>query len=138
MALIAVLIGVVGVNRSMMLGAMLDSTYNDNLVPVAMFGESKFQLDEHYRRLYVAMLEPDTTERGNQLQRMLDTERKVTVAVEADKQTVTTAHERDLLGQFDAAWPVYLNSAHKVPSCCATTKKGRGLHHHPQRNPSAI
>lgn len=122
-ALIGVLIGVVGLSRAMMLGNMLDSTYNDNLVPVAMFGESKFQLDEHYRRLYVAMLEPDAGERANQIQRMLDTERKVTAAVEADKQTVTTAHERDLLAQFDSAWPVYLTSAHKVAQMLRDNKK---------------
>ena len=122
-ALIAVLVGAVGISRSMMLGDMLSSSYSDNLIPVAMFGESKFQLDEHYRRMYVAMLMHDAKSREDQIQLLADTEHKVTLAVDADKQTVTTPHERDLLGQFDTAWPIYLTSARKVVQLVRDSKE---------------
>ncbi|KAF0814055.1 Methyl-accepting chemotaxis protein III [Andreprevotia sp. IGB-42] len=113
-ALVSVAIGVIGIGKLREANQMLDSMYNDRLVPVRDLGRLEKETIQHYRRVYVELALNDAEETAKLAEQNLASEKFVNETFAEYRKGVTLEEEKRLLSVYEQHWASYLASSRKV------------------------
>ena len=112
--LLTLMVGVVGLMQASRINDMLNSMYDNNLVPVADVANANMQAIYHHRAMLTYVAEPDRevmkrieAEAGNNSAKMKE-------LLDKYRKTELTAEEVALLAKLDEAWPPYLAAVGKA------------------------
>ncbi|MEO6856932.1 MAG: methyl-accepting chemotaxis protein [Rhodoferax sp.] len=113
-AVLVLAMGLFGLGRTSQVNDMLNTLYDNNLVPVADIGSANMQAIHHNRTLYHFVIESEKARMDTMAGELKNYDAKLKAQLDKYRRTVLTPKETALLGKFDAAWPLYLASADKV------------------------
>jgi len=106
-ALIAVVIGAVGLNGTREFSGMIKDMYNNQLTPIKDVGAASHQAVQHTRRLNNYMLAANDEARRVAVQRMDEHAKEMQRLIQKEKQTPMENAEKQAWDKFDRLWPVY-------------------------------
>ncbi|MDA8428756.1 MAG: MCP four helix bundle domain-containing protein [Geobacteraceae bacterium] len=112
--LIAAALGVLGMSNISKLHTMLGEVYSDNLVPITDIANANMQAIYHNRALYAYVIEKQKQEMDKIKAEMDTYEAKMNELLNKYRKTKLTDKEKELLARFDASWPPYMASVHKI------------------------
>ena len=113
-ALITLLIGLLGLTKSTQINDMLNSMYDNNLVPIADVANANMQVIYHNRELYHFIVEAEKSGMDKIKASLAANETGMAKLIDHYRKTDLTAKEKELLIKFDAAWKVYAANAERV------------------------
>lgn len=114
MIVMAIVIGLVGMNSGGKVADALQAMYDDNFVAVGDVANANMQAIYYDRALYDIVIEEDPAEMKKINERADQNIVKLTQLMEKYKKTFLIDKEKDAIKRFDAAWPVYLETAKKI------------------------
>jgi methyl-accepting chemotaxis protein len=113
-AAIVVIVGVIGMADVAKVNDMLNTMYDDNLIPITMVAKANVRALEHNRALDVYVIESEKTKMDELGRTMTEFEEKLHERLDTYRKTTLSEKEAELLKAFDAAWPIYLQNAKEV------------------------
>jgi methyl-accepting chemotaxis protein len=113
-AAITLAVGLFGLSRMSQVNDMLNSMYENNLVPIEDVANANMQAIYHNRELYDYIIETDKPGMDKIGAQMKEHEAQMHALLGKYRKTELTPKEQALLAKFDAAWPLYLAGADKV------------------------
>jgi methyl-accepting chemotaxis protein len=113
-ALSTVVVGAVGSFRLHELAAMQTAMYETEVVPIRQIGTASWQAAAHYRRLYDYVTKTDPKEREDTLKFNHKGEEVILATLGYERDHAVSSKQKQLIADFDAAWPQYLASVSKV------------------------
>lgn len=127
-ALVALIIGGVGVLNVSKINEMMSSMYRDRLVPIRDLNKLEIELVQHNRRMYVSVVLNDAANTT-----ILQTEnaaslRKVEELFATYRQTSMVDAEKRLIEQFDQQLPAYVASAKAVTELLLADQTAEAIH----------
>ncbi|HEX9079619.1 MAG TPA: methyl-accepting chemotaxis protein, partial [Desulfuromonadaceae bacterium] len=111
---IAAALGILGMNNIGKLNTMMGEVYNDSLVPIVDIANANMEAIYHNRALYTYVIEKQKPEMDKIKAEMDKHEAGMKELLDRYRKTKLTDKEKELLGKFDASWPPYVASVHKV------------------------
>ncbi|MFZ1830464.1 MAG: MCP four helix bundle domain-containing protein, partial [Candidatus Competibacteraceae bacterium] len=113
-ALIMAAIGLIGMRGQNTINNMLESMYNDDLVPIVDIANANIQAIYHNRNVYYYVVE-DERSKMDAIKKVMDAnEAKMKELLDKYRKTFLTEPEKVLLAKFDAAWPPYKAAVEKA------------------------
>jgi methyl-accepting chemotaxis protein len=113
-ALIGALSGVFALDKLKDSDQMMQGIYNNNLTPIVDIANANMQAIYYDRKLYAYVIESEKSAMDALAIEMAVAEQKMTEQLDAYRKTYLTDKEKDLLREFDAAWPIYADHAKAV------------------------
>ncbi|MFP5212493.1 MAG: MCP four helix bundle domain-containing protein, partial [Acidobacteriota bacterium] len=113
-ALIAGFVGCLGIVELSRMNHLLDGMYDNNLVPITEIAHANMQAIYHNRAVYDYVLESEKPEMDKVKTAMDGYAARMKEYLDRYRKTEITEKERELLGKFDAAWPVYMASVERI------------------------
>ncbi|MCC8394240.1 methyl-accepting chemotaxis protein [Paraburkholderia sp. MMS20-SJTR3] len=113
-AFVTAIVGIVGVLKVREVATMQTEMYEREFVPVRNDGTAAWQAASHFRRLYSYILNPDVAGRADTVRLNHGGETAILSAFDYERKHASTDAQKQLLGDFDAAWPAYMSSVAKV------------------------
>ena len=109
-AVVALIIGLIGISGTNQVNAMVKGMYEEQLIPVKDVGAASHQAIQHIRRLNNFMVNPDPIQRKMAVERMEEHTREMMRLIDKEKQSHSGDQEKQLWAKFDKAWPLYENA----------------------------
>ncbi|MGF6968611.1 methyl-accepting chemotaxis protein [Paraburkholderia sp. WC7.3g] len=113
-AFVTAIVGTVGVLKVRELATMQTEMYDREFVPVRDDGTAAWQAASHFRRLYSYILNPEPAGRADTVRLNHGGEAAILSAFGYERKHATTDAQKQLLSDFDAAYPAYMSSVAKV------------------------
>ncbi|NML29346.1 methyl-accepting chemotaxis protein [Paraburkholderia antibiotica] len=113
-AFVTAIVGTVGVLKVREVATMQTEMYDREFVPVRDDGTAAWQAASHFRRLYSYILNPEAAGRADTVRLNHGGEAAILSAFDYERKHATTDAQKQLLSDFDAAYPAYMNSVAKV------------------------
>jgi methyl-accepting chemotaxis protein len=113
-AMSTVVVGAVGSFRLRELAAMQTAMYETEVVPIRQIGTASWQAAAHYRRLYDYVTKSDPKERAGTLSFNKKGEDVMLATLGYEREHAASDKQKQLIADFDATWPAYLQSVAKV------------------------
>lgn len=111
---LVVFVGWLGMSNISTINGMLSDVYNDNLVPITDIANANMEAIYNNRELYLYIIEKEKSEMDKVKVEMDKNEAKMKELLDKYRKTKLTEKEVELLKKFDASWPPYIASLHKV------------------------
>lgn len=105
-ALLTLAVGVFGVAQTSKVNDMLNAMFDNNLTPIADVANANMQAIYHNRAMLAYMAEDDAPKRTRLLDSMRQHEQRMHALLDKYRKTFLTPKEKELLDQFDKAWPL--------------------------------
>ena len=112
--LITLAIALNGISSSNTINNMLNSMYDNNLVPITDVSNANMQAVYHSRALYDYIIQSDQSEMNQTAAEMEKFKARMNELLDKYRKTQLTEKEVELLKKLDAAWLPYEASAKKV------------------------
>ncbi|MEX3787194.1 methyl-accepting chemotaxis protein [Paraburkholderia sp. BR14374] len=113
-AFVTAIVGTVGVLKVREVATMQTQMYDREFVPVRDDGTAAWQAASHFRRLYSYILNPEPAGRADTVRLNHGGEAAILAAFDYERKHATTDAQKQLLSDFDAAYPAYMSSVAKV------------------------
>ncbi|MEM5332298.1 MCP four helix bundle domain-containing protein, partial [Paraburkholderia sp. JHI2823] len=113
-AFVTAIVGTVGVLKVREVATMQTEMYDREFVPVRDDGTAAWQAASHFRRLYSYILNPEPAGRADTVRLNHGGEAAILSAFDYERKHATTDAQKQLLSDFDAAYPAYMSSVAKV------------------------
>lgn len=113
-ALIAAIIGFLGVSNIGKINQVVAEMYANNLVPITFISEANTEVINHNRRVCIYVLLSERSEKAFFKKKMMESEENVKTAINMFRGSKLSDQERLLLTKFDRIWPVYLENVKKT------------------------
>jgi len=128
-ALIAVIVGVIAINRISYMSSLLDQMYAERLMPIKIIGNGESELIDHYRRLYHVVLDPDQKAKEGVPDKNAASAKTITDAITYDLNTSGLGDdERALLVEFNSVWAKYEPLAQEEMKLAIAGKNDEAIH----------
>ncbi|HEX5339184.1 MAG TPA: MCP four helix bundle domain-containing protein [Gallionella sp.] len=111
---ITLIIALVGMSNANSINKMLNSMYDNNLIPIKDVANANMQAIYHNRSVYDYVIETEKAEMDKIGASIEKNKVEMNKLLDKYRKTELTDREKELLRQFDAAWPPYEASAKKV------------------------
>ena len=111
---LTIVVGVVGINRMMVIGDLGESMYKDNLVAVQQLANVAAAQLRHSRGLTRLTSQKDRAEIDSTIARGKDHLARLDKALATYRATRLSDKEQELLKQFDALFPVYMDVGDRI------------------------
>ncbi|NOH01716.1 MAG: HAMP domain-containing protein [Chloroflexi bacterium] len=108
------IVGAVGVNAANTINNMLNSMYLNNLEPIRQVAVANQYLIYFDRDVLAHVIASDKPTMDALVTKMDDDEKQMMALLDEYRKTDLTDKEKELLAQFDAAWPEYRAIANKI------------------------
>jgi methyl-accepting chemotaxis protein len=112
--LLTLLVGIVGLTQSSKINDMLNSMYDNNLVPIADIANANMQAIYHHRAMLTYVAEPDREAMKRIEADAAQNLAKMKELLDKYRKTQLTAEEAALLAKLDEAWPLYVAAVGKA------------------------
>jgi methyl-accepting chemotaxis protein len=113
-AFVTAVVGTISVLKVREVATMQTDMYDREFVPVRADGTAAWQAASHFRRLYSYILNPEPAGRADTIRLNHGGEEAILSAFDYERKHVTNDTQRQLLSDFDTAWPAYMSSVTKV------------------------
>ena len=113
-ALIAGVIGYLGITNMRTINDLLKNMYNDRLLAIQDVANANMQAIYQNRAVYAHVISPDLTEIANIEEHMQASEAKMKEWLDQYRKTYLVDKEQAALAKFDAAWPAYKAVVEKI------------------------
>ncbi|WP_341678631.1 methyl-accepting chemotaxis protein [Niveibacterium sp. SC-1] len=128
-ALIAVIVGLIAINRIGYMSTLLDEMYAERLMPIKIVGNGQSELINHYRRLYHVVIEPEQKEKEGVPEKNAGSAKTITDAISYDLNTSGLGEdERALLLEFNSVWAKYEPLAQEEMKLAIAGKNEEAVH----------
>ncbi|CAJ1816985.1 hypothetical protein OPFLODJI_01799 [Aeromonas hydrophila] len=117
--LILIGVGLYGKQNTATVNEMLNSMYLDNLTPITDVANANMQAIYHNRSLFDYIIEPTTAGMDKIASQMDGYEQKMSALLNKYRATQLSEPEKLALADFDRAWPLYKEAAHKAMAASA-------------------
>jgi methyl-accepting chemotaxis protein len=113
-AFVTAIVGTVGVLKVREVATMQTEMYDREFIPVRQDGTAAWQAASHFRRLYSYILNPDPAGRADTVRLNHGGEAAILAAFDYERTHASNDAQKQLLSDFDTAWPAYMKSVAKV------------------------
>ena len=113
-----------GARQIAIVNNMLNSMYENNLVPIASVANANMQAIYHNRALLLYVIEPDSGKMSEISKSMDANEQQMMKLMAEYRATFLSEPEKAVLIEFDKAWPAYMSAVRKamVPAAANQTE----------------
>ncbi|MEF3696362.1 MCP four helix bundle domain-containing protein, partial [Desulfolutivibrio sp.] len=122
-------VGYLGVTNMGMINGMLDELYTGDLVPILQIDDANIELIKFARNHYRMVISRDRSEMEEYNKHIEENVTKMKKSLDEYAASNLSEQEKDLLGEFRAAFEAYRKSATKIPELAMAGDKDAAIAH---------